>query len=47
MMVLGAGVGGGVFFDLPLESTYLVPTFGSMLGFSASFAQGKPIPELL
>jgi hypothetical protein len=47
MMALGAGVREGVVFDRPMESTDLVPTLGSMLGFSASFAQGKPIPELL
>jgi hypothetical protein len=47
MMALGAGVREGVVFDRLMESTDLVPTLGSMLGFSASFAQGKPIPELL
>jgi len=30
-----------------MESTDLVPTLGSMLGFSTSLAEGKPIPELL
>jgi len=47
MMALGAGVREGVVFDRPLESTDLVPTLGSMLGFSPALAQGKPIPELL
>jgi hypothetical protein len=47
MMALGAGVKEGVVFDRPTESTDLVPTLGSMLGFSPSLAQGKPIPELL
>ncbi|PYU67873.1 MAG: hypothetical protein DMG49_17615 [Acidobacteria bacterium] len=47
MMALGTGVREGVVFDRPMESTDLVPTLGSMLGFSASLAQGKPIPELL
>ncbi|HYU22959.1 MAG TPA: hypothetical protein VEM60_07425, partial [Candidatus Dormibacteraeota bacterium] len=47
MMALGAGVREGVVFDRPMESTDLVPTLGSMLGFSTSLAQGKPIPELL
>jgi hypothetical protein len=46
MMALGAGVREGVVFDRPLESTDLVPTLGSMLNFSPSLAQGKPIPEL-
>jgi hypothetical protein len=47
MMAMGAGVREGVVFDRAIESTDLVPTLGSMLGFSASFAQGKAIPELL
>ncbi len=47
MMALGAGVREGVVFDRPIDSTDLVPTLGSMLGFTASFAQGKPIQELL
>ena len=47
MMAMGAGVREGIVYDRPAESTDLVPTLGSMLGFSASLAQGKPIPELL
>ena len=47
MMAMGAGVREGVVFDRPVDSTDLVPTLGSMMGFSASFAQGKPIAELL
>jgi len=47
MMALGDGVREGVVFDRPMESTDLVPTLGSMLGFSAPLAQGKPIRELL
>jgi len=47
MMALGAGVRPGVVFDRAMESTDLVPTIGSMLDFSASLAQGKPITELL
>src|SRR5467141_4077024 len=47
MMALGAGVREGVVFDRQLESTDLVPTLGSMLGFSPALSQGKPIPELL
>jgi hypothetical protein len=47
MMAMGAGVREGVVYDRPTESTDLVPTLGSMLGFSASLAQGKPIAELL
>ncbi len=47
MMALGAGVREGVVLDRQIESTDLVPTLGSMLGFSPALAQGKPIPELL
>jgi hypothetical protein len=47
MMAMGAGVRQGVVFDRAIESTDLVPTLGSILGFSASFAQGKPVTELL
>ena len=47
MMALGAGVRQGLVFDRAMESTDLVPTIGSMLDFSASFSQGKPIQELL
>jgi len=46
MMALGAGVREGVWSERAIESTDLVPTLGAMLDFSASFAQGKPIPEL-
>src|SRR5271169_471657 len=47
MMALGAGVREGVVYDRAVESVDLVPTLGSMLGFSAALAQGKPIAELL
>jgi hypothetical protein len=47
LMALGPGVREGVVFDRPVESTDLVPTLGSMLGFSASLAKGRPIAELL
>lgn len=47
MMVLGPGIRQGVVFDRRLDSTDLVPTIGSMMGFSPSLAHGKPIMELL
>ena len=47
LMALGAGVREGVVYDRATDSTDLVPTLGSMLGFSPSLAQGKPITELL
>jgi hypothetical protein len=46
MMAMGAGVREGMVIDRPLDSTDLVPSIGSILGFSASLAQGKPIAEL-
>ena len=47
MVALGAGIHEGVVFDRAIEPTDLVPTIGSLLGFSPSLAQGRPIPELL
>src|SRR3982074_2188898 len=47
MMALGPGIREGVLYDRALQSTDLVPTLGSLLGFSASFAQGKRVAELL
>jgi hypothetical protein len=47
MMALGAGVREGVVIDRALESTDLVPSIGSILGFSASLAEGKSIAELV
>jgi hypothetical protein len=47
MLAAGPGIREGVVFDRAIDSTDLVPTLGAMLGFSPSFAQGKPIVELL
>ncbi len=47
MLAMGAGVREGVIYDRPMDSTDLVPTIGSMLGFQAALSQGKPIAELL
>jgi hypothetical protein len=46
MMALGPGIRENVFVDRPAESTDLAPTLGSLFGFSARFAQGKPFAEL-
>lgn len=46
MMALGPGVRENRVVDRAVESTDLVPTLGSMLGFSAALAQGKPLSEL-
>lgn len=47
LMALGPGIREGVVYDRAVDSTDLVPTLGSMLGFSASLSQGKPIAELI
>jgi hypothetical protein len=47
MMALGPGIRQGVVYDRALDSTDLVPTIGSMMGFTPSLAHGKPITELL
>ena len=47
MMALGPGIREGLVVDRPIEPTGLVPTVGSLLGFSPSLAQGKPIEEVL
>ena len=47
LLVAGPGTRQGVVFDRAVDSMDLVPTLGSMLGFNASLAQGKPIYEVL
>lgn len=47
MMVLGPGVRENVVVERPVESTDLVPTLGSKLGFSPKMAQGKALTEIL
>jgi hypothetical protein len=47
MMVRGAGVRENVIVDRPVESTDLVPTLGSLFGFSPDRSQGKALPEVL
>jgi hypothetical protein len=47
LMAMGPGIREGVVHDRAVESVDLVPTLGTMLGFSASFAHGKPISELV
>jgi hypothetical protein len=46
MMTLGPGIREGVVHDRALDSIDLVPTIGSIMGFSPSLVQGKPIQEL-
>jgi hypothetical protein len=47
MMALGPGIREGVVYDRALDSTDLVPTIGSIMGFSAAQSQGSLIKELL
>jgi arylsulfatase A-like enzyme len=47
MIAMGPGIRENFVVDRPVESTDLVPTLGSLLGFSARFSQGKPLPEVL
>ena len=46
MMVLGPGIRQNVVVDRPIESTDLIPTLGSLLGFEARYSQGKPVVEV-
>ncbi len=46
MMVLGPGIRQNLVIDRAVESVDLVPTLGSVLGFSAQLSQGKPISEV-
>jgi len=46
LLAAGAGIREGLVFDHPVEPTDLVPTIGSLFGFSPALVQGKPIPEL-
>jgi len=47
LMAIGPGIREGIVYDRAVESIDLVPTLGAMLRFSPSFAQGKPISELV
>lgn len=46
MMVLGPGIRQNVVVDRPVDSTDLVPTLGSLLGFDARYSHGKPLSEV-
>ena len=46
MMALGPGIREGVTVDRRIESIDLVPTIGSLLGFSAQVSQGRPLVEV-
>ncbi len=46
LMALGPGVRENQVVDRRVESVDLVPTLGSILGFSARFSQGRPLAEV-
>jgi hypothetical protein len=46
MMALGPGFREGLIVDRATDSTSLVPTLGSLLGFSPALAQGKAVEEV-
>jgi hypothetical protein len=47
LIAIGPGIREGVVYDRAVDSVDLVPTIGSVLGFSASQSQGKQISEIL
>jgi hypothetical protein len=47
LMALGPGVRQNMTVDRPVDSLDLVPTIGSLMGFSTALAQGKPLTEVL
>jgi hypothetical protein len=47
LIAMGPGIREGVVHDRPVDSLDLVPTIGSMMGFSASLAKGRPIMEIV
>jgi hypothetical protein len=47
LIAMGPGIREGVVHDRPVDSLDLVPTIGSMMGFSASLAKGRPITEIV
>jgi hypothetical protein len=46
IIALGPGIRENTIVDRPVESVDLVPTLGSIFGFSARLAQGKPLTEV-
>ncbi len=47
MMVLGPGVRQNTVVNRPVDSLDLVPTLGSLMGFSPTYAKGTPLREVL
>src|SRR5215469_7028382 len=47
LIAMGPGIREGVVYDRAVDSLDLVPTIGSMMGFSALLAKGRPITEIV
>jgi hypothetical protein len=47
MMVLGPGVRENQIVERPVDSTDLVPTLGTLFGFTPNLCHGRPLPEVL
>jgi len=47
MLAMGPGVRQNAVVDRPVDSLDLVPTLGSLMGFSPRYAKGKPLHEVL
>ena len=47
MLALGPGVRQNAVVDRPVDSLDLVPTLGSLMGFSPALAKGRPLREVL
>ena len=47
MLVMGPGIRENVIVERPVESTDLVPTLGSLLGFSPRLSKGKALAEVV
>ena len=47
MLALGPGVRQNAVVDRPVDSLDLVPTLGSLMGFSPPMAKGRPLSEVL
>ncbi len=47
MMVLGPGVRENAVVNRPVDSLDLIPTLGSLMGFSPTYAKGAPLLEVL
>lgn len=47
LLALGPGIRQNIVIDRPVQSIDLVPTIGSLLGFSSDLSRGKPLTEIV